>query len=184
MRNHRTFFAILIGLAIAAIAGLAGCSAPGVSQTPSAPGTTATGPGVAGPTAALGGRDAWLVVGRKGAPALEVILASTAEQEYALPNGIPDATWGHVFAAVSDGTRTTLTHLVVQPGFGGPETVIDDAGRRLRKRSRVAERCHGRPRRGRPGRHGPHVEPLRDPRPHANGRAALEDHRAAGLVRL
>jgi hypothetical protein len=129
MRNHRTFFAILIGLAIAAVAGLAGCSAPGVSQTPSAPAMTATDPGAAGPTAALDGRDAWLVVGRKGAPALEVILASTAEQEYALPNGIPDATWGHVFAAVSDGTRTTLTHLVVQPGFGGPETVIDGAWR-------------------------------------------------------
>jgi outer membrane protein assembly factor BamB len=134
MRNDRTFLAILIGLAIAGLAGLVGCSAPGVSPVSPAPtspapaSTAASQPGV-GPTAALGGRDAWLVVGRKGAPDLEVILASTAEQDYALPNGIPDETWGHIFSTSTDGARTTLTHLVVQPGFGGPQTVIDGAWR-------------------------------------------------------
>jgi hypothetical protein len=129
MRNDRAFLAILVGLAIAALAGLAGCSATGVSQKSSAPGTTEPGQVGAGPTAALGGRDAWLVVGRKGAPDLEVILASTAEQDYVLPNGVPDETWGHLFATESDGSRTTLTHLVVQPGFGGPETAVDGAWR-------------------------------------------------------
>jgi hypothetical protein len=129
MRTDRTTFAILIGLAIAALVGLVGCSAANAPKpTSSDATTTAATPGV-GPTAALGGRDAWLVVGRKGAPDLEVILASTAEQDYVLPNGVPDETWGHLFATTSDGSRTTLTHLVVQPGFGGPETVIDGAWR-------------------------------------------------------
>jgi hypothetical protein len=129
MRTDRTTFAILLGLAIAAIAGLVGCSAANAPKpTSSGTTTTAATPGV-GPTAALGGRDAWLVVGRKGAPDLEVILASTAEQDYVLPNGVPDETWGHLFATTSDGFRTTLTHLVVQPGFGGPESAIDGAWR-------------------------------------------------------
>jgi hypothetical protein len=74
-------------------------------------------------------RDAWLVVGRRGEATLEVILASTAERDYELPNGVPDERWGHLFSAVSDGTQTTLTHLVVQPGFGGPETTIAGAWR-------------------------------------------------------
>ena len=129
MGNDRTSVAILVGLAIAGLAGLAGCSAPGVSRTSAAPATTAAAAIGAGPTAALGGRDAWLVVGRAGAPDLEVILASTAEQDYVLPNGVPDETWGHLFATQSDRSRTTLTHIVVQPGFGGPETVIDGAWR-------------------------------------------------------
>jgi len=127
MRTQRTSVAIVTVLAVAALAGLVGCSAAN-SPSPAVTGTT-TDPGAAGPTAALGGRDAWLVVGRKGAPDLEVILASTAEQDYVLPNGIPDATWGHLFATATDGARTTLTHLVVQPGFGGPQTVIDGSWR-------------------------------------------------------
>jgi hypothetical protein len=97
-----------------------------VSSAPSARGTPSIGPVASGLT---GARDAWLVVGRTGAPGLEVILASTAERDYELPIGIPDATWGHLYATVSDGDRTTLTHLVVQPGFGGPETAIDGAWR-------------------------------------------------------
>jgi hypothetical protein len=126
MRNERPNHRILAGIAIATLGTLVACSTPGVSSAPTASGSAAIGPVASGLT---GARDAWLVVGHKGAPGLEVILASTAERDYELPIGVPDATWGHLYATASDGDRTTLTHLVVQPGFGGPETVIDGSWR-------------------------------------------------------
>jgi hypothetical protein len=127
MRNDRTISRILIALTVV---GLAGCSGTGVSPRPATPGGGSAGAVSPGPATALAGaRDAWLVVGRQGEPGLEVIQASTAERQIELPSGVPDDRWGHLFTAVSDGARTTVTHLVVQPGFGGPEDVIDGAWR-------------------------------------------------------
>jgi hypothetical protein len=54
-----------------------------------------------------------------------VILASTGEVLYDLPDGVPDATWGRVLAATADGTTTSIRDLVVQPGFGGSTETLD-----------------------------------------------------------
>jgi hypothetical protein len=127
MRNDRPITRILVALAVS---GLAGCSGVASSPRPSAAGATSAPsapPAAANPL--IGSRDAWLVVGRRGETDLEVIQASTAEHQFTLPAGVPDDRWGHLFSAVSDGARTTVTHLVVQPGFGGPETVIEGSWR-------------------------------------------------------
>ena len=63
--------------------------------------------------------DAWLVVGRAGNEGTRVILASTAEELYELPDGVPDETWGRLLGVSTDGLTTTVRNLVVQPGFGG-----------------------------------------------------------------
>src|SRR5688500_15127334 len=38
--------------------------------------------------------DAWLVVGERGDPGLQVVLASTREQLIELPTGVPGERWG------------------------------------------------------------------------------------------
>jgi hypothetical protein len=123
MNNDRPITRILVALAVV---GLAGCAGPAASAPPSTAGPAAA---ASSPTAATqpiaASRDAWLVVGRRGEAGFEVIQASTAENQYTLPSGVPDERWGHLFSAVSDGDRTTITHLAVQPGFGGPATVIE-----------------------------------------------------------
>ena len=125
MRGDRILIRILSGVAII---GLAGCSA--ASGSPSAPPAgSAASPAPAASSSLTDGRDAWLVVGRRGQPGLEVILASTAERDYELPNGVPDETWGHVVSTESDGTHTTIRYLIVQPGFDGTQTTIDGAWR-------------------------------------------------------
>ena len=127
MRSDRTICRILASLACAS---LIACSGSDASRRPDASAGALAEPPAGGPVAALtGDRDAWLVVGRRGASGVEVIQASTAERQFELPTGVPDDRWGHLFAAESDGTQTTISHLVVQPGFGGPEDVIDGAWR-------------------------------------------------------
>ena len=145
----------------------AASSTPGASSTsggsmlPSAapPGASAL---AASPSTAAGSRpatgDSWLVVGRAGVPGTRVILASTGEVLYDLPDGVPDATWGRVLAATADGTTTTVRDLVVQPGFGGStrdarrslaaadDRLRPDPGRRIGGR----EDCSSLSRTGRP----------------------------------
>ena len=122
MRSDRTVSRILVALTIA---GLIGCSGAVVSPRPSpsanAP-ASAPAPASANP---LADRDAWLAVGRRGQAGVEVILASTAERLFELPVGVPTEKWTQQVTATSDGIRTTLTFLTVQPGFGGWKTDID-----------------------------------------------------------
>jgi hypothetical protein len=123
MRNDRAIPRILIALAIATVAG---CSGSGPSPRPSpSVGVAATAPAPRSAKPIDRSRDAWLAVGRRGEAGVEVILASTAEELIALPVGVPDKTWGNQVTATSDGSRTTLTFLAVQPGFGGWKTEID-----------------------------------------------------------
>ena len=128
----------LIGLAIVAL--LAGaCSAgAGVSANPTGGSTSAPtiAPGASMPTTGVPGAlppastDAWLAVGRKGAPGLEVILAGTREKMLDLPTGVPArADWGRIFTATVAGGKTTVRDVVVPSGSGGPEVVIDGAWR-------------------------------------------------------
>ena len=90
----------------------AAVSAPPVAAT-SAPGEDATT------------TDSWLVVGQTGEPGTRVILASTGEILYRLPDGVPDATWGRMLAATVKGSQTMVQDLAVQPGFGGPVEMIE-----------------------------------------------------------
>jgi hypothetical protein len=82
------------------------------------------------PTMAALSPDAWLVVGRAGAPGFEVIQASTAERVLDLPAGAPARPdWGRMATASPGGSGTIVRDIVVQPGFGGPEVSIDGAWR-------------------------------------------------------
>ena len=125
MRSDRTVSRILVAITIAGLAGLAGCSGAVVSPRPSPSTNAPASPPAPASANPLAGRDAWLAVGRRGQAGVEVILASTAERLYELPVGVPTERWQQQVTATSDGTRTTLTFLTVQPGFGGWSTDID-----------------------------------------------------------
>lgn len=126
----RSIRSTLIGLAaVAIVAGACSARTPANAPNPSA---------AVAPTAAVDGSsalppaspDAWLAVGRTGAAGLEVILASTREKMLDLPTGIPAGDgWSRIFTATPAGGRTTVRNVVVQPGLGGPEVVIDGAWR-------------------------------------------------------
>jgi hypothetical protein len=97
----------------------------GWSPVASTPSAGATG----SPSAMSGPADAWLVVGRTGEDGLHVILASTAESIFDLPPGVPDATWGRLVTATTDGAATRVEDQVVQPGSGGPSQSVAGAWR-------------------------------------------------------
>ncbi len=99
----------------------AGLAAPaGTDSVVSNPAPSPSGPEVGA------GSDAWLAVGRKGVPTLEVILASGTDRMFdALPVGVPlDPDWGRLIVADSDGLKTVVRDVIVQPGLGGPATTI------------------------------------------------------------
>lgn len=128
MRRIPTTIAILALLASGCSAAT-GQPAPAVtSRVPTTtPGATTTLPAAtAVPTLPAASPDAWLLVGRKGAVGLEVILASTRERIYALPTGSPAREdWGRMIVASPAGGKTVVRDMVVQPGFGGPEMTLD-----------------------------------------------------------
>ena len=121
-------------LAILLVAVVAvGCSgqAPGSTSQATQPTPRLTDAPSAAPTAAAvdTSPDAWLVAGQRGDSDLQVLLASSGERIFDLPTGIPNATWGRLVTASSDGTKTVVKDLVVQPGFGGADQTIDGAWR-------------------------------------------------------
>jgi hypothetical protein len=83
-------------------------STPAPSAAPSP--TASPSPSVAA-TASAG--DAWLIVSRPGDPALRVMLDSTLEDDYELPVGVPDATWGQILTATPGERTTRIQDLVV-----------------------------------------------------------------------
>jgi hypothetical protein len=124
----------LVIVLLAALATACATSAPG-SVAPGAPAASAApqGDGPASATLAprivSGARDAWLVVGRPGEETLRVLLASTGEEDFELPIGVPDATWGHLVTVTSARPNSLVQDLVVQPGFGGSRRSIGGAWR-------------------------------------------------------
>jgi hypothetical protein len=120
MRTDRTIPAILVVLAVV---GLGGCSAPSGSPRPS---NVAVAPALRIPAE----RDAWLLIGRGGDPGYRVIRAASGESFLELPPGAPArADWGRELVATSNGSRTLIRDLVVQPDPSGPELAIDGAWR-------------------------------------------------------
>ena len=122
----------LLGLALAVV--VAACTTGAPPATAPAPATPAPAAGTSDRPAALppavaGARDAWLIVGRPGEDRLRVRLASTGEEDFELPIGVPDATWGHLITVTPDRPNSLVEDLVVQPGFGGPQRSIEGAWR-------------------------------------------------------
>jgi hypothetical protein len=138
MRNDRISSRILAAFALA---GLVGCSTAGVSPRPSAAGDSAASGAVPGPSLeseppatsplpATTGRDAWLLVGKAKEPGLHLIQATTGQAMLDLPAGAVAATdWGREIVATPAGPTTTVRDLVIEPGLGGPQLVIDGAWR-------------------------------------------------------
>ena len=130
IRSRNPLLTCLIG-SIAFV--LAGCStAAGPSPSPAtrasdgpAP-TTPMTPSTQAPRAIV---DAWLLVGRAGEPGLQLILAQTGEVAIALPPGAPDPDWHRLVTAKVEGSRTTVSDEIVQPGLGGPKVRLEGAWR-------------------------------------------------------
>jgi hypothetical protein len=103
-------------------------AAPAIEPPSSTPAPSAAPSPTASPspsvTATASAGDAWLIVSRAGDPALRVILDSTLEDDYELPVGVPDATWGQILTATPGERTTRIQNLVVQPGFGGSSQEI------------------------------------------------------------
>jgi hypothetical protein len=122
----------LLGLAVAGV--MAACTTGAPPASAPAPATSVASAGTSDRPAALppavaGARDAWLVVGRPGEDRLRVRLASTGEEDFDLPIGVPDATWGHVVTVTPGRPNSLIQDLVVQPGFGGPVRSLEGAWR-------------------------------------------------------
>jgi hypothetical protein len=140
MRSTRTLLTGLAGLASLAIVATA-CTSSGPGKNPAEPSNAGAAAGAspapsappidASPSGAVpASSDAWLAVGRKGQPGLDVILAGTGERMLDLPTGVPvDAEWGHMITAEVKAGSTVVHDLVVQPGFGGDSTAIDGSWR-------------------------------------------------------
>jgi hypothetical protein len=129
MRPTTRLSALITTLSIGIAAAGCGATAPG-SPAPT-PRSDASDPAPSsGPGALAGPRDAWLVVGRPGEDGLRVTLASSGEELFTLPAGVPDATWGQ-FLTVSPGERMSrIKDLIVQPGLpAGRELAIEGSWR-------------------------------------------------------
>jgi hypothetical protein len=125
-----TVIAVILGASACTAAETAGPIRSGAaSAAAQAPAPTSTGGANASRAAVPVMDDAWLVVGRVGEEGLHVILASTAESIYDLPAGVPDATWGRLVTATTDGATTRVQDAVVQPGGGGPSQALAGAWR-------------------------------------------------------
>lgn len=81
------------------------------------------------PNEADGSGDAWLVVGHAGQDGLQVIRASTREQIYDLPLGVPDELWATMVAATPGNGKTLVKELEVQPEPPGRSQSIEGAWR-------------------------------------------------------
>jgi hypothetical protein len=117
-------------LAVAAILVAGACTSPVPAK--SAPATLAPTPSItAAPSGAhykpVGSRDAWLVVGRAGEDDLQVIRASTHEQIYRLPAGVPDEVWATMVAATPGNGSTLVKELEVETEPPGRSQAIEGA---------------------------------------------------------
>jgi hypothetical protein len=127
----------IAGLVIAIM--VAACSTggpgPAASAAPAADGGGGVVAGTPAPAATglvrapAGAGDAWLVVGRAGEDTLRVMLASSGEEAFELPVGVPDDTWGRLVTVTSKRPNSVIEDLTVQPGFGGATRTIEGAWR-------------------------------------------------------
>ncbi len=137
MRPTDRLTRLIAGLVIAIVVAACSTGAPG-SAASAAPAADGSGGAVAGTpapaatglaNAPAGAGDAWLVVGRPGEDTLRVTLASSGEEAFELPVGVPDDTWGHLVTVTSKRPNSIIEDLTVQPGFGGAVRTIEGAWR-------------------------------------------------------
>lgn len=124
-------FAIL-GLASTIALILGACAADGPAQSSVAPGagaaqTQASPAPTSQASPAAPSPDAWLVVGRRGEPTLKVVLASTLDEDYELPVGVPGTFWGRIVTAVRAGQTTRVEEITVQPELPATTRSVDGA---------------------------------------------------------
>jgi hypothetical protein len=108
-RGSHSLIAIVAAIAVVACSGKVPPTVPpsdAVRPATSDPAPTAS---TAEPIATSG--DAWLVTGRSGEDGLHAILASTGEQLFALPAGVPERDWSHLISAAATGGSTTIRDL-------------------------------------------------------------------------
>jgi hypothetical protein len=121
-------FALMLAVATAA------CSVAGNGAgTPASP-DAITSPAASTLTATAAPHstsDAWLVVGERGDPALQVVLASTREQLIELPTGVPGERWGQVVTTTTTDGATRVEELVVQPDLPAWRSRVVDGSWRL-----------------------------------------------------
>jgi hypothetical protein len=118
-RSRATRLAAVLGAVVVIVVGActgSGPSAAPVADTPEPTAATATTQPL---TPSEPPADAWLAVGRKGVPGLEVILAGTNEHMYDLPLSVPDALWGHLVTTVQAPGETIVKEITVQPDLPG-----------------------------------------------------------------
>jgi hypothetical protein len=104
---------LLLAIATVASVVFGACSSVGAQ-----PATSANPAATADAASMSPAGDAWLVVGSRDTTGLEVVLASTREELYRLPAGVPNETWGELVAARPDERHrgNTLVDVVtVQP---------------------------------------------------------------------
>lgn len=145
MRSIRPTTTGLAGLATIALVATA-CSAGAPAKSPIGaddratssaatgslrPTTSALSPGATPTATAIAASpDAWLAVGRKGQPGLEVIRASTRERMFALPTGVPtNPEWGSLISTELKPGSTIVRDVVVQPGLPGDAAAVDGSWR-------------------------------------------------------
>lgn len=144
MRSTRSPMTALAGLACLALL-VTACMAGAPAKSPagvdgpatsfSAPGTTtpstdSTTPPASTPAAVPASSDAWLAVGRRGQPGLEVILASTRERMLELPTGVPTTDdWGSLITTELKPGSTIVRDVRVQPGLPSDGAAVDGSWR-------------------------------------------------------
>ena len=123
---------LITGLTI--VTSAAGCAATGTSPasaaTPAPPAVSTPAP-TAPPEPIGESRDAWLVVGRPGEDGLRVIRASSGEEGYVLPLGVPDATWGNIRTVTPGDPTSLIEDVVVQPGLDAWQELAVEGSWRL-----------------------------------------------------
>jgi hypothetical protein len=105
----RTIFLVLTSAIL-----LTACSTTGASMVAS-PDAAEPSTSPAPAASAAGESDAWLVVGIRGEPGLRVVLASTREQLFELPLGVPSERWSHLVSTNASGGSTQVDEITVQP---------------------------------------------------------------------
>jgi hypothetical protein len=126
MQTDRSPRSVLLTLAAVAALVASACNATGKTAPTGGPASVAPSTARPAPSAAPGGvvPGVLLAVGRAGETDLRIIESRVGEAVMTMPNGAPDASWGHILNVGPDGNGTRVQNLI----FGensGREIVLD-----------------------------------------------------------
>jgi hypothetical protein len=122
---------LVVGLTVLSVVACSSAASRSPSPSATVPAAASTVPASGTDAPHLDGRtplpdvagQAWLVVGRRGEPGLQLTLSTTGEVAMAIPAGTPasSSSWERVLTATAVGDDTVVRDTIVQPGLGGPE---------------------------------------------------------------